>query len=840
MECVSQSLASYSLLRCIVSAAQFAGGELTFSNVYAELVAMDAAGETTTPLRIQYDELLHFRVVRQQHLMRIELPRKTVLRWAEANGFAVELNSAEKAGNNCGIEQTEDSSVLIQQLYAEDMTHFLERVAPTVAASRRMRSLSRVSMTEPLPLSYCPPSLLSADVTAATPVPSEQSLATTAAGSSHVGDLCSTMPTTQQVDTARDDATAGSKSVSSASLLLSDRGTSPFSSLSNTDAPSSLLPTTGAEVTTYDPVQVEEGNQGTGAVYSEIRRQSQEPRRKKDTPSDSLEERMLSEKSRDIYLHRGAIATRRVSSLATASRGKSDSRDTKGRSPRGTIIVDVESESDASDTAFLIRRAKTKRCNLPSRESISCASQSRMGSEEAAVENTRGATLKRARGGPSRVPLRTRATRLTKAQATATDLAPSNPTASTAQSMKNGRASGSAAAQGKESGTAQYSAANKDASNGKNAEDPVSYNFADIITAPGDADHLPMTPAAKKLLDDLYSALPGRNRRSATKGAGAKSKPRPSRRATKNVMKAPEAVEEKESVAPPSSAVAIAVAGNRSPATEKVNPPLRSIEVLSPVPLPLRAPATSELGTPLLDPRAFYLSREAHRPAIHLSTGELAVNSEARPTKNGHPLRLQSRLPATPAKCVEDVQGVRVRSLPLSSLATLSPRSEYGVGAIPIPSDGGGGSDCEAALENISPSGSAGGQFPGRKTMSPSLLNSKRKNMETRRKDGHGRDLCLASSWPTKLSASHPQTHQRRRRRAKRRSRKLFPITISASDAAVAAAVVSSSAHCNSRKGRWRRVVRQLNSLSLYLAKARSCGEELRSLFLLMLDDGDV
>jgi hypothetical protein len=166
---MSQSLATYPLLECVVSAAQFAAGEVAFYDAYAELIAADFEGSCTAPLRIDYDVLEHFRIVRAQCVMRLTLPHAAVRRWADQNGFASQLDACEAEAQPCvdgecdgehqqqhsakfGGAQAPDSAVLLLRLSSDDMANFLQSIAPLVASSRRTRSVSRISVTEPLPL----------------------------------------------------------------------------------------------------------------------------------------------------------------------------------------------------------------------------------------------------------------------------------------------------------------------------------------------------------------------------------------------------------------------------------------------------------------------------------------------------------------------------------------------------------------------------------------------------------------------------------------------------------------------------------------------------------------
>ncbi|KAI5686169.1 hypothetical protein MNV84_03847 [Leishmania braziliensis] len=160
---MSQLLSTYSLLQCVVSAAQFASGEISFYDTYAELTAADADGSRTSPLRVEYDVLEHFRIVRAQGVMRLTLPRGVVRQWAAQNSFETQLDEYEGEQTNVhggnrskagafSIQMTDTKSVLLVQLSLEDMAAFLNSIAPLIAASRRTRSMSRISVTEPLPV----------------------------------------------------------------------------------------------------------------------------------------------------------------------------------------------------------------------------------------------------------------------------------------------------------------------------------------------------------------------------------------------------------------------------------------------------------------------------------------------------------------------------------------------------------------------------------------------------------------------------------------------------------------------------------------------------------------
>ncbi|KAG5479658.1 hypothetical protein CUR178_03420 [Leishmania enriettii] len=167
MMLMSQSLSTYSLVQCIVSTAQFTSGAISFYDTYAELTATDADGVSTSPLRVEYDVLERFRIVRAQGVMRLTLPRGVVRGWAAQNAFEAQLDECE-GGQRCvrdgnrtdaGAVSTQAATataLLLVQLSAEDMSDFLQSIAPLIAASRRTRSVSRISVTEPLPVHGVP------------------------------------------------------------------------------------------------------------------------------------------------------------------------------------------------------------------------------------------------------------------------------------------------------------------------------------------------------------------------------------------------------------------------------------------------------------------------------------------------------------------------------------------------------------------------------------------------------------------------------------------------------------------------------------------------------------
>ncbi|KAG5505483.1 hypothetical protein GH5_03512 [Leishmania sp. Ghana 2012 LV757] len=167
MMLMSQSLSTYSLVQCIVSAAQFTSGAISFYDTYAELTATDPDGVSTSPLRVEYDVLEHFRVVRAQGVMRLTLPREVVRGWAAQNAFEAQLDECEGGQRSVRDGSHADAgavsaqvatvtALLLVQLSAEDMTDFLQSIAPLIAASRRTRSVSRISVTEPLPVHGVP------------------------------------------------------------------------------------------------------------------------------------------------------------------------------------------------------------------------------------------------------------------------------------------------------------------------------------------------------------------------------------------------------------------------------------------------------------------------------------------------------------------------------------------------------------------------------------------------------------------------------------------------------------------------------------------------------------
>lgn len=176
---MSQSLSTYPLQHCVISVAQFASGEISFYDNYVEVSAADAEGHTTSPLRVSYGSLQYFRIIRAQGLLRLTLPHALVAQWALTNQIASQMEEMEAAALNAGpsggthnirgscltgaavegsVSRREKphhslDAIVLVQLSNDHLRHFLETVAPLVAATRRCRrSISRLSVTEPLPL----------------------------------------------------------------------------------------------------------------------------------------------------------------------------------------------------------------------------------------------------------------------------------------------------------------------------------------------------------------------------------------------------------------------------------------------------------------------------------------------------------------------------------------------------------------------------------------------------------------------------------------------------------------------------------------------------------------
>ncbi|KEG10644.1 hypothetical protein DQ04_03471040 [Trypanosoma grayi] len=780
MACVSQSITRYPLLRCIVSAAEFARGELCFYESYAELVAQDAAGETTTPLRIDYDLLLHFRVVRQQQLMRIELPRSIVLRWAEANSFAAELD----AGEDVPAGDADRPCALIEQLCEEDMAHFLQCVAPMVAASRRARSASRLSATEPLPLSYYPPN------PAAAAVAGEEDAEDEAVAGDKTYDDDDDDDAAGDVDAAVTDGCASRQSRSAASTAASDGDSSPMEGKeSHRRASASSSSSSSSSSQTGD------------VPAGKPQQQAEEEDEEKECLSRCLEVLGAAIDSPGVHLTRGS-STQESGVLARVVARRPNSR--------GAAASGGSSDVAKSIASLPVGATRTKQKAAPRRRPPHVVDD----------EEMRGCRpAKRARRDVS------------------------SPPSPPAESQLAGEVLGgaAAAAEARAAGEAQFSAAtattplHKSAPHSESKDFPEQtvsppfpphrvaaaqpsavavYNFADVVTAPEDAAQLPIAPAVKKLLVDLQEILPPKRRRTA---GGAKSRCLPAKKAPQQQRKpatkkrgagggtvplrqfAAGAAAAARTQLPAEATAAVPKTTSSPPPLLLSRPSTGGSEKVIPLPSAAANAATTTTAstrsaTPLLDSRVL---RESHK-----------ASPTAPPSSHQEP----QQPPPPPIELVNAAQPASVPP-PSAPSPCLSLRSDYRLAEKGLHNNR-DENDVGAAVQYESSvhTPAAAVVTPPNRKLAHAWQNTKSQLQPT--------PLRAHTPLPTACaSPSSSSCHQRHARECG-----VFH--------------VPPSEDC--RTNRWRRVVRQLNSLSVHLTRARACGEELRGLFLVMLEDAEV
>eukprot|EP00796_Vickermania_ingenoplastis_P008541 gene8541-5988_t len=132
----------YNLTQCHVSTAIFASGSIKFYDVYAELCVTDR-NIAMSALFIPFQELLYFKVVRANNMIHIALPNEYVWDWASENNFQANLTDLSSGTN------VEDCSypIALELSDYSALSHFLDHTAPLIAADRRSRSFSRVSVS---------------------------------------------------------------------------------------------------------------------------------------------------------------------------------------------------------------------------------------------------------------------------------------------------------------------------------------------------------------------------------------------------------------------------------------------------------------------------------------------------------------------------------------------------------------------------------------------------------------------------------------------------------------------------------------------------------------------
>ncbi|EKF39609.1 hypothetical protein MOQ_000158 [Trypanosoma cruzi marinkellei] len=800
MACISQSIARYTLLRCIVSAAQFAGGDLCFYENYAELVAQDAVGETTTPLRIDYDVLLHFRVVRQQQLMRIELPRLIVWRWAEANRFASELDGGE-------ILTREDMNrpcTLIEQLREEDMTHFLQSVAPMVAASRRARSASRISTTEPLPLSYFPPN------------PEANSVAATETPSDADGDNVNLSGGSQEnndrdggMDDSSENVSAAWRSQSTTPTTLHNPspGVGADSVESAGDKSNASRKKKHVNVA---PVTATTASAVSAAVVSEERGEKGE----EDRLSHCLEALGAAADTSAVHLTRG-ISSQSSPLLATfTARKRGRGAATCGGSSEA-VMTNTPPPPSLSSTELRVSRQLRGKGNTQR----SAATRRRPPHVGIDGEEEPGTMPKRARKdkSPTLFSLPAGATMgdadaATRTTARVPPVEPPGSGVSPEQPIEKPNAVIQSPAGELPPSTRSdvvsvhcgaTTAVKRDATD-PNMTAEAAYNFADLMTAPENAAHLPLFPEVKKILGELEEMiLPKRRRR----GAGKTKTPRPppkkgtaGKKQRKVTAKRPGGGNEEIS-----EEQATAAKAECSTAPQKLQ--LMADEGDGALTPPAVAAADVVVSPPANSPAIMKPSYPSQHgsfiQAPVLPSPQKSEQTSARDcpelghTSDGAAAEAVTR--CFPSPCVTPMSDYH-----LAETVSNQHREENGE----INMDAGSGPETSAYA---APAATAASTPPSRKAIP---LEQKMDGQLTSTPLGPHKPLPFAHDAP-------PLCH------CQQRCMRHY-------------GTLSALVEGDSRKSRWRRVVRQLNSLSLHLTKARACGEELRGLFLLLLEDAEI
>ncbi|KAG8341322.1 hypothetical protein ERJ75_000140800 [Trypanosoma vivax] len=750
----SQSFARYPLLRCIVSAAQFAGGELSFSEKYAELIAMDGAGETTTPLRIEYDALVHFRVVRQKQLMRIELLRPLVQQWAEENGFAAELDG----GMDASVVDGDGTCILVEQLEEEDMTHFLDSVAPMVAASRRTRSVSRVSATEPLPLSYCPPS---------------------PEGAAHTVTHQSTMVSDEEAgdpeacDVTSHEDTGGIASENCTPLVLAtpeSRSSLAANCISPTVRQGAPSGSKRKAKQCTPPSGIRESCTSSGSAFRRNKHRNEDE-------CDGSLLRHLAGNGEGV----GAGSTRLLRGSQSQCEAALRPTTLRQRRPRvgvGSFDSYQSSDTVVSDEPPILRRNKPKRY-CP--EMHPHTAQPVTDRTAQVVNGPRNSLKMSGNSVPS----------LDVVEAKKSPIL--NPASVDKEMPHTAVSKSDPLMQDAEQISALPRKGSPETKGTKNSA--TTYNFGDVITSPRAADSLRMCPGVQRLLNDLHTALPPRRR------------PPPKRTTKKQSLKGTNDNGHASAGATAFMKPKLIVQTSKSRELQSTAaglpiPPCPGVGVDMPPPVPSSTvpphPASSELTTPLLDPRPFYQSREAHRRLASSPNATMDQGQGPSATRVEEPKKMSS------------VVGSR----------SLSPRSEYRVANTLTPKN----------LKMSAIPVTVETKFldsPDKAADVPFLRKGAKLLRRKRRIRRAVRGLLAVPR--ERLSPTVNEFPKEAIRRSRDRIKRQQDTTGNGTPSLR-----------RSERERCRRVVRQMNSLTVYLARARACSEELRGLFLLMLEDNDV
>ncbi|RNF25805.1 uncharacterized protein Tco025E_02060 [Trypanosoma conorhini] len=804
MACVSQSIARYKLLRCIVSAAQFAGGELCFYENHAELVAQDAAGETTSPLWIEYDVLLHFRVVRQQQLMRIELPRSIVWRWAEANGFLSELDGGESLTH----AEMDKPCTLIEQLREADMTHFLRSVAPLVAASRRARSASRVSTTEPLPLTYYPPS------------PEAASVATTekTSAADGGGDDVRLRESSNGDDDRGGGEDASSENVSAAcrsqrAATVTVRSLSPGAATSVAAAGSNRQTKGGDTRENFAPSTLKT-TPVASMNASNAQRVGEEEEERLSRCLEALDAEM---DTSAVHLARGFTSQNSglLAHLATQNRerGVAASGGSSEAAVASTPPPPSLSPTDLQGARQVPGKGKSRRCAAP------CRRPPHVG---AGMREEVGATPKRARKENSPTPsLLAGAATVDEAvaatgaavRAASVELsaagAPHDHLPATLNSVTPPSAAAAAPPAGHDTVSVSHSTAAAGMRNaaGANLTGGAAYNFADFTTAPENAAHLPLLPEVKKVLLDLEEMLPHKRRR---RGAGDTKTPRPPPRrgaagrrqckaTTKGLGKGKNIISTEET--------------KTANVAQPPHPMASDCERASPLASEAAEAAAAAFGEIVASPpEAAPLNVKPSGASQHA----LCIQTPASPTIEKPQQTSVSERPK--AGHTSDTSAAAAAANCCLPSACVTPMSDYHLAEAASHQYREPGGERN---KDLGPGCASSMRATSAATAATNLL-GRRASLLEQTIDGKLLPTPSGAHTPLPFAPDLPPP-----RHVQEQENKQYGTSFTAAEG-------------NSRKNRWRRVVRQLNSLSLHLTQARACGEELRGLFLLMLEDAEV
>ncbi|ESL05994.1 hypothetical protein TRSC58_06339 [Trypanosoma rangeli SC58] len=787
MACVSQYIARYTLLRCIVSAAQFAGGELCFYETHAELVAKDAVGETTTPLQIEYDALLHFRVVRQQQLMRIELPRSIVWRWAEANGFVTELDGVE--GFTHG--EMDKPCTLIEQLREPDMIHFLQSVAPMVAASRRARSASRVSTTEPLPLTYYPPSPEAGSVAATERTCEADDGVCLSENSDDNNDKSGGM------DASNENVSAACRSQSAATTTL--RNISPGAGAASVASAGSHRHKEGREKReNFAPPTVKTTPVASMNITNEQQREEGE---EEDGLSRCLEALGTEMDTSAVHLVRG-FSSQNSALLAHLSAQKGERGAAVCDRGSGAVVSSTPPPPSSSSTD-LRRPGKLPGKGKPRRRAATRRRQPYVGDCD---EEEMGATPKRTRKDKSPTPSPLAgSTKVGRGDATTGIRDRASPEESSAAGAPHDPL------------PATLNNVIPPSASALNFTAGAAYNFADFTTAPENAAHLPLLPEVKKVLLDLEGMLPPKRRRRGTEETKA-PRPPPKRGAAgggqrkttaKGRGKGKKVISAGKLKASMTAQPPLPMASDCARASPHVPVAFEAAAAAPPTAVPAvsAAAAFGDIVTPSPEAapaKTGFSDALQHGPYIQTPVLPARQNSRqpsvTDSSKAGHTSDTAASNCYVPSTCVTPMSEYHLAES--ASRQHREPRGKRNVDA---------GSGCAHIVRAASAAATT--------TTTPLSLRA--------RLLGKGMDRQLISTplgthAPLPFAPDSPLLRQFQQQGKKHCG---MPFAVVEGD---------------SRKNRWRRVVRQLNSLSLHLTQARTCGEELRGLFLLMLEDAEV